>query len=214
MITARDLIFRYDTFQLSIPSLTIESGQCLALTGPSGSGKSTLAHILAGILPLQKGCINIGNTALHTLTEPQRRQFRKTTCGFMFQEFALLPWMTVQQNIVMPLASENAVTAPLLDRLHQLAQRCALTDLLGKKPQQLSTGEQQRAILCRALLHEPPYLIADEPTAHLDPQTAAEIRCLLLDECKRLHTTALIITHDHSHLADYDAHLSMLELTV
>ena len=201
MITIRDLQFRYaeGDFFLRIPELRIERGSTVAFIGPSGSGKTTLLNLIAGIaLPLS-GSIVTGETELTTLDDADRRAFRIQNVGLVFQEFELLEYLTVFDNILLPyrinaaMKLDEAVRA----RARELAREVDIADKLDRYSTKLSQGEKQRVAVCRALLSEPTLLLADEPTGNLDPNNKGRVLDILFEYAERTGATLVTVTHDH-----------------
>ena len=178
---------------LSDLSLTVKSGQLVAITGPSGCGKSTLLHLVSGLLQPDSGEIEVLGTRVSALSDDQATEFRRRHIGFIFQSFHLLPHLTVAENVAVPLALTAARWQPkqaldLLDRLGLGHRRHAY-------PGTLSGGEAQRAAMARALIHNPPIVLADEPTGNLDPEHANSALQLLTDTIRERGTTMLMVTH-------------------
>lgn len=193
-------------FQLRIPALDIPAGDSLVCTGPSGCGKSTLLQLLAGILVPDQGIIQLGSEDLATKTQAERRNWRISNIGLVFQEFELLEHLTVRENVLLPYFVNRDLT--LDDRaestLQDLASRLGISPYLGRKPQRLSHGERQRVALCRALINQPRLLFADEPTGNLDPENTTIVLDLLMEEVGRRNTTLVMVTHDHSLVPRFD----------
>jgi putative ABC transport system ATP-binding protein len=175
-------------------SLDVNAGETVAITGASGSGKTTLLGILAGLDVPSTGSVRLDGQALETLDEEARAALRRRLVGFVFQSFHLLPALTAEENVLLPLELEGTRDA------HPRA-RDALTAVgLHKRgahyPHQLSGGEQQRVALARAFVHAPRILFADEPTGNLDRHTGKAIGDLLFDLNRQHHTTLVLVTHD------------------
>ena len=208
MIEIRDLDFSYAdrAFRLRVPELRIARGERVALIGPSGVGKTTLAYLIAGILSPWRGSIRAGGVEVATLNDAARRNFRIAHIGFVFQEFELLEYLSVLDNILLPFRLNPALrlTAEARASATELAGAMRLGDKLRRYPQRLSQGERQRVAICRALITQPELIIADEPTGNLDPCTAETILALLLDESSRRGATLLMITHNHALLERFD----------
>ncbi|MCK4342383.1 MAG: ABC transporter ATP-binding protein [Phycisphaerae bacterium] len=208
LIEIKGLDFRYGqgTFRLVIPELCIARGEKVAFIGPSGSGKTTLIHLIAGILTPHAGSIRAGDVELTQQSDRWRRNYRISRIGFVFQEFELLEYLTVRDNILLPyylngllrLAPEVRKTA------EELAAAMNLGDKLKRHPKNLSQGERQRVAICRALIASPEVLIADEPTGNLDPETARAILALLLGEVERRGATLLMVTHNYALLDAFE----------
>jgi putative ABC transport system ATP-binding protein len=175
-------------------SLDVESGQLVAVMGPSGSGKSTLMHILAGLDKPTGGTVEIAGTEITTLNDTGLTRLRREHIGFVFQFFNLLPMLTAEENVVLPLsiASEKAE-----DRwLEELLEETGLADRRTHRPSELSGGQQQRVALARALVTRPTILFADEPTGNLDSKTGGEILELLRNSVDTYGQTTVMVTHE------------------
>jgi putative ABC transport system ATP-binding protein len=175
-------------------SLDVESGQLVAVMGPSGSGKSTLMHILAGLDKPTGGTVEIAGTEITTLNDTGLTRLRREHIGFVFQFFNLLPMLTAEENVVLPLsiAGEKAE-----DRwLNELLQETGLADRRSHRPSELSGGQQQRVALARALVTRPTILFADEPTGNLDSKTGGEILELLRNSVDTYGQTTVMVTHE------------------
>jgi len=208
MITARGLRFAYvqGDFRLHIPEFEVTAGERVAVVGPSGSGKTTLLNLLAGIFPVAEGHLEVADTLLHTLGDRGRRDFRITRIGFVFQSFELLDYLTVFDNIVHPYRITGALTLDheVRGRVRELAGRMGIEGYLGRHPRELSSGEQQRAAICRALLARPRLILADEATGNLDPNNKGKILDLLFEAVRDHEATLLAVTHDHELLNRFD----------
>jgi putative ABC transport system ATP-binding protein len=175
-------------------SLDVESGQLVAVMGPSGSGKSTLMHILAGLDKPTGGTVEIAGTEITTLNDTGLTRLRREHIGFVFQFFNLLPMLSAEENVVLPLsiAGEKAE-----DRwLNELLQETGLSDRKSHRPSELSGGQQQRVALARALVTRPTILFADEPTGNLDSKTGGEILELLRNSVDTYGQTTVMVTHE------------------
>jgi putative ABC transport system ATP-binding protein len=208
MISIESLHFAYpqDGFNLQIPAFSVPPGQKLAVIGPSGSGKTTLLNLIAGIYTPDSGTIHVADAAVHELDDARRRNFRITNIGFVFQDFELLDYLTVLDNILHPYRITRALqlTPAVRRRARQLAQQMGIGDKLQRGAGDLSQGEKQRAAICRALLPRPALILADEATGNLDPQNKAHILDLLFEAVDRHDATLLAVTHDHELLPRFD----------
>jgi putative ABC transport system ATP-binding protein len=175
-------------------SLTVERGQLVAVMGPSGSGKSTLMHLLAGLDKPTSGTVVIGATDITELDDRQLTHLRRDHVGFVFQFFNLLPMLTAQENILLPLTI--AGTSPNREWLEELLGRTGLADRRSHRPSELSGGEQQRVAISRALITRPTILFADEPTGNLDSRTGGEILELLRASAADYGQTIVMVTHE------------------
>ena len=176
-------------------SLSIEAGSFEALMGPSGSGKSTFLHIAAGLLAADAGSVEIGGKDVVRMSDAEATKFRRRHVGVVFQAFNLLNEKTVRENIWLPLKLDGALGRKTEDgRLEELAKRLGIAELLDKKPEELSGGEQQRVAIARALIAEPEIVLADEPTGNLDAKSAKGI-CEILKGLGG-KSAILVVTHD------------------
>jgi putative ABC transport system ATP-binding protein len=183
-----------------------ESKKAVALIGPSGCGKTTLMSLIAGILPSQRGKILINNTEINSLTDKQRRLFRIQNIGFVFQDFALLEYLNLYENILHPYRINSALTLDesVKKRANDLAEKVGISKRLKNYPGQTSVGEQQRCAIARALLNEPSVILADEPTGNLDPKNKRAILEILLQYVRDHEATLLVATHDYDLLESFD----------
>jgi putative ABC transport system ATP-binding protein len=175
-------------------SLTVERGAFVAVMGPSGSGKSTLMHCAAGLDSPTSGSIRIDGHEIGGLNETRRTELRRERIGFVFQAYNLIPSLSVEDNITLPL--RLAGRAPDHDWVRTLVGRVGLADRLGHRPAELSGGQQQRAAVVRALVARPAVVFADEPTGALDLRSAHEVLDLLRDLVDELQQTVVMVTHD------------------
>jgi putative ABC transport system ATP-binding protein len=175
-------------------SLTVEHGTFLAVMGPSGSGKSTLMHCAAGLDSPTSGSVRIGGREIAGLSEARRTELRRERVGFVFQAYNLIPSLSVEDNITLPL--RLAGRAPDRRWLRTLVERVGLADRLTHRPAELSGGQQQRAAIVRALVTRPAVVFADEPTGALDLRSAHQVLDLLRDLVDELGQTVVMVTHD------------------
>ena len=175
--------------------MQLARGEFVALLGPSGSGKSTLLNLVSGIDTPDGGQVEVDGVRLHELSEHERTRFRRDHIGFVFQFFNLVPTLTVEENLLLPLELKGAVGRDGRDRALKLLDRVGLEDRAGAWPDRLSGGEQQRIALARALVHRPSLVLADEPTGNLDQQTGAVVLDLLVELLRDAGTTLLAVTH-------------------
>ena len=208
MINISSLEFGYHNngFKLRMPELTIEKGEKIALIGPNGSGKTTLLNLIAGILIPEKGFIHVENVQVNGLSNDARRDFRITNIGFVFQDFQLLDYLNVLDNILHPFRITGALVMNNHIREHakKLAGQMGIGDKLKRRPNNLSQGEKQRAAICRALLPQPKVILADEATGNLDPDNKTRILDLLFRSIEDRSATLLAVTHDHELLDKFD----------
>jgi len=208
MIAINDLRFQYQTgnFSLSIDSLTVAKNEKLAVIGPSGTGKTTLLNLIAGIILPNQGSIRVNDTAVEQLNDAHRRQCRITSIGFVFQDFEVLDYLNVYDNILHPYRITKALhlDAPVRRRAKLLAEEMGIGDKLKRRANDLSQGEKQRTAICRALLPQPKLILADEATGNLDPDNKTKILDLLFQAVDEQDTTLLAVTHDHELLKRFD----------
>jgi len=208
MINVQSLDFRYPAgdFHLSIADFKIAQGEKVAVIGPSGSGKTTLLNLIAGIIHPKVGTIQVGNVLVDRLNDAQRRRFRITNIGFVFQDFELLEYLSVLDNILHPYRISKALklSQEVRERATQLAEQMAIADKLKRSVGNLSQGERQRVAICRAMLTNPDLILADEATGNLDPKNKTHILELLFKSVADNKATLLAVTHDHELLPHFD----------
>ena len=208
MIDISDLAFSYerDAFQLQVKRFAMNRGERAALIGPSGSGKTTFLHLIAGILVPNAGDIRVRDRTISALGDAARREFRLARIGMIFQEFELIEYLTVLDNILLPYRLTNflTLTSDVRKRSAELAQRVGLAGKLHRRPARLSHGERQRVAICRGLITEPNLVLADEPTGNLDPENKHRIVELLRTYAEEHQIAMLMVTHDHSLLDRFD----------
>jgi putative ABC transport system ATP-binding protein len=194
---------------LSHVRLTLHAGEFVVLLGRSGSGKSTLLNLISGIDLPSRGTVRVDGRELVTLSEHERTLLRRERIGFIFQAFNLLPTLTVEENILLPLELTGREGPGSRDRVRELLDTVGLGNRAASFPDRLSGGEQQRVAVARALAHTPPLLLADEPTGNLDEQTGRKVLDLLEGLTRRENACALIVTHDPGLVARADRVLSL-----
>ena len=175
-------------------SFSVEKGEFLAIIGPSGSGKSTLLHILGGVDVPTRGSVVINQTDISNLDETALAIFRRRQIGLIYQFYNLIPILTVQENLTLPLLLDGR--KPDKKQIDTLVKRLGLENRLDHLPNQLSGGQQQRVSIGRALVNNPALMLADEPTGNLDSENSKEIISLLRQFNKEFNQTVIIITHD------------------
>ncbi len=202
-----DLHFRYAEggFALHIPELAVAAGEAVAVIGPSGSGKTTLLHLVAGIVLPEQGRVTTQGVEVSDLDDAARRVFRARQIGLVFQEFELLEYLDVLDNILLPyrINASLSLDGTVRERALHLAERLGIGDKIRRLPGSLSQGERQRAAVCRALVTSPPLLLADEPTGNLDPGNKDLVLDSLFDCAAESGTTLLTVTHDHDVLGRF-----------
>ena len=183
-------------------TLDVPAGQFLAVMGPSGSGKSTLMHLLAGLDRPTAGTVHVGGEDITAMSDKQLTKLRRRRIGFVFQQFNLLPTLSAEENITLPLA----IAREKRDRaeIEALIERVGLGERRGHRPGQLSGGQQQRVAIARALVTRPTVLFADEPTGNLDSSSGADVLVLLREAVERDRQTTVMVTHDPRAAASAD----------
>lgn len=175
-------------------SFSVEKGEFVAIVGPSGSGKSTLLHILGGVDSATYGSVIIDGTDISTLDETSLAIFRRRQIGLIYQFYNLIPILTVEENLTLPLLLDGR--KPDKRHIDDIVKRLGLQERMNHLPNQLSGGQQQRVAIGRALINNPALLLADEPTGNLDSQNSREIIALLRRFNKEFNQTVIMITHD------------------
>lgn len=201
VLSSVDLQKQYQLGEVFIDALqgmnfNVEVGEFVAIMGPSGSGKSTLLHLLGGLDAPSKGEVRLLNQAFSELTAQQKTLARRRNIGFIFQFFNLLPTLTAEENIQLPILIDGKKAKDFQERVDQLIEHVGLDERRDHKPDQLSGGEQQRVAIARALVTQPAILLADEPTGNLDTKTGRIIMDLLRRSCDELAQTIIVVTHD------------------
>jgi putative ABC transport system ATP-binding protein len=179
-------------------SLTVPKGEFLALLGSSGSGKSTLLNLIAGLDRPTSGAIVVGGRNLAELSSLELARYRRETVGMVFQSFNLLPRMTLEENVELPLRLAEVERTERAARVRQALEHVRLTKRGGHRPSELSGGEQQRTAIARALVNQPRILLADEPTGNLDSATGEAILTLLREIQTNLGMTIVMVTHERN----------------
>ncbi|QHT46230.1 ABC transporter ATP-binding protein [Bacillus sp. SB49] len=176
--------------------LSVQEGEFVAIMGPSGSGKSTLLQLLGGLDAPTDGEMHVKGRPLHDMKEKERTIFRRKELGFVFQNYQLLPTLTVEENVAFPLHADGKLTREKKEYVHELLQSVGLEGLHKKRANLLSGGQQQRVAIARALVNDPAVLLADEPTGNLDRQKAEEILVLFSKFHREQKQTIVMVTHD------------------
>ncbi len=186
-----------DRLVLDSINATINKGEIVALLGRSGSGKSTLLNLIGGIDLPSAGDIVISGLSLPSISEQQRTLFRRKHIGFIFQFFNLIPTLTVEENLLLPLELNGSISKARKQAAMELLHQVGLAERRGSFPDRLSGGEQQRIAIARALVHEPQLLLADEPTGNLDSETGQEVITMLDQLVRNLQMTVVLVTHSN-----------------
>jgi putative ABC transport system ATP-binding protein len=207
VVSARNLTKRYGQGDAQVEalrsvSIEIDEGRMTAVMGPSGSGKSTLMHILAGLDQPDEGTVTIAGLEISSMSDAQLTKLRRQHIGFVFQFFNLLPMLTAEENILLPLS----IAGEKADRpwVEELMDTVGIADRRSHRPSELSGGQQQRVSIARALLPRPTVLFADEPTGNLDSTTSRDVLELLRNSVDELRQTIVMVTHDPQAAAQAD----------
>ena len=176
-------------------ALDLAAGDYVAVMGESGSGKSTFLNLIAGLDHPDAGAIALDGFDLTGLDDDRRTALRRTQMGFVFQAFHLLPYLTVAQNVALPLLLNGSLDGTADERVTAMLSSVGLADRGVSKPSELSGGELQRVAIARALVHRPRLVLADEPTGNLDPDNAAQVLRLLRDSVKQANVAGVLVTH-------------------
>jgi putative ABC transport system ATP-binding protein len=195
---------------LDIPYWSMQQGEQLAILGSSGSGKTTLLNVIAGLLPPTSGVVSVCGHEITSLGEAQRDRFRAVHIGYIFQIFNLLQGYSALENVLLGLVfshkkSNTAKAKALLDEM-------GLADRMHHYPRELSIGESQRIAVARALLKEPQLILADEPTASLDPANTADVVRLLKDACARHGSALILVSHEEVVTRSFEKRINFMEL--
>jgi len=208
VLSLTDIHFRYPVggFSLSVPELQITSGDSLAVIGPSGSGKTTLLNLIAGILVPDSGVVSFAGRDLGGLEDRALRDLRLNHFGLIFQEFELLEYLDVLDNVLLPcrLSGGRGLTPELRQSAEQLLGKVGMAGKRASYPQALSQGERQRVALCRALITRPALILADEPTGNLDPANKGVAMDFLFDYVQGNDAALITVTHDHQLVERFD----------
>nr|WP_298726969.1 ABC transporter ATP-binding protein [uncultured Steroidobacter sp.] len=176
-------------------SLQLAPGEYVAVMGESGTGKSTLLNLIAGLDTPDAGRISLDGQDIGALDDDARTRLRRARMGFVFQAFHLLPHLSVERNVALPLALNGQRGREATDRVHELLNAVGMLERANAAPSQLSGGEMQRVAVARALAHRPALVLADEPTGNLDSESAAEVLELLAAQLKRDNAAGILVTH-------------------
>lgn len=208
VIRLDNLEFRYTRgeFHIKLPHLVIHHGEKVAMIGPSGTGKTTLLQLIAGIRTPLTGQIQVADAPMHQLSDTARRQFRISRIGFVFQDFELVEYLNVFDNILHAYRLNPALKldSAVKTRARELATQLGIVDKLKRSVKALSQGERQRVAICRALLPQPQLILADEATGNLDPENKQRILDILFRYVEQQPSTLLAVTHDYELLERFD----------
>ena len=201
ILEANDVNKQYQMGEVTVDALdrvdfVVERGELVAVMGPSGSGKSTLLHLLGGLDKPTDGEVTLGGRKLSVMSDKEVTLARRRNVGFVFQFYNLLPTLTAEENIALPLLIDGKKIKEYQSKMDELLELVGLTDRRKHKPDQLSGGEQQRVAIARAFVNDPDIVLADEPTGNLDSRAGEEIMKLLRRSCDELGQTIVVVTHD------------------
>lgn len=177
-------------------NFTVADGEFVGIMGPSGSGKSTLLNLIATIDEPSSGQIVLNGKNPHSLNQEQIAKFRRHELGFVFQDFNLMPTLTVEENIILPLTLDGEKVSVMKKRVQQVAETLGISPLLNKRIAEISGGQAQRVAVARAMIHNPELVLADEPTGNLDTKSSSDVMGLLQDLNEKANATILLVTHD------------------
>jgi putative ABC transport system ATP-binding protein len=216
VISLKNIKFQYpqSDFYMDIADLSFAKGSKTAVIGPSGFGKTTMLNMIAGILLPREGEVGIDGTTINHLKDGDRRNYRIGNIGFVFQDFRLLPYLSVLDNIMLTFKINNYIKpeADSMAKARALATELKIERLIKKYPAKLSHGERQRVAIARALVNSPKVILADEPTGNLDPANKEHIKNILFATIEKFDATLVTVTHDHEMLKGYDDIIDFKEL--
>ena len=200
LLVAEHLVKIYPTGRSEVEAISdvtfeIASGELVAIVGPSGCGKSTLLHMCGAMERPTSGRLTLGGERLDTMDDGRLTRLRRTRIGFIFQFFNLLPTLTLEENVALPLLLASVPSSEGLRKARRLCDRVGLGDRLQHHPHQLSGGEMQRGAIARALVHEPALIVADEPTGNLDSENGTAVLALITALNREMGATVLLATH-------------------
>lgn len=191
--------------------LSLSRGEALAVTGPSGSGKSTLLYLVGTLEAPTSGSVRILEQDPFTLGGTALARFRNSTVGFVFQDHCLLPQCTVLENVLIPTLAGSGAGDREEARARTLLERVGLSARVSHRPSELSGGERQRVAICRALINQPPLLLADEPTGNLDRHSAQGVGALLLEMAHEQNSLLIVVTHSSELAARFERHVDLVD---
>ena len=215
ILQLRDLHFQYPAsdFKIEISDIKITQGSKIAISGKSGSGKTTLIHLISGILKPQSGEILFYDKSITDMNDKEIRKHRISNIGFIFQEFELLEYLNVMDNLILPYKINKSLVldAEIKDKAKEIANRIGIGNKLDQHPKQLSGGERQRLAIARALITSPPLIIADEPTGNLDEKTSNIVMDEITDQVSYTNSTLIMISHNNELISSFDETIDIQE---
>lgn len=179
-------------------NFSVDKGEFVAIMGPSGSGKTTLLNVISSIDSISDGTVEISGNEINQLSNKKLAQFRKRELGFIFQDYSVLPTLTVKENIMLPLSVQKMKKDEMEKNYQDVTETLDIYDLSDKYPSEISGGQQQRTAAARAFVHQPSIIFADEPTGALDSKSAQDLLHRLEDMNKQFNSTIIMVTHDPS----------------
>lgn len=224
VVEMRGVVFRYrstdaerERFMLRVPELVISAGERLACIGPSGSGKTTLVNLMTGVMTPDEGIVRLDGRELAGMSEAARRHARLRSVGMVFQEFELLEYLTVRENLLLvprllgrrQRGGGEDDHATNEQRAREVAEMMGIGHLLNRKPRRLSQGERQRVAIGRALVAQAPLIVCDEPTGNLDPRATDRALDLIFASASRASSAVVLVTHNHGVLERFDRIINM-----
>lgn len=186
------------TKHLKISVFQLKKGEFVAIMGPSGSGKTTLLNVLSSIDTISGGSVEVDGNEINKLSNKKLANFRKKQLGFIFQDYSVLPTLTVKENIMLPLSVQKIQKYEMEQNYKEVTEALGINDLGNKYPSEISGGQQQRTAAARAFVHKPNIIFADEPTGALDSKSAQDLLNRLEDMNKQFNSTIIMVTHDPS----------------
>ena len=210
-----DLHFQYPAsdFKIEVSDIKITQGSKIAISGKSGSGKTTLIHLISGILKPQSGEILFFDKSITDMNDKEIRKHRISNIGFIFQEFELLDYLNVMDNLVLPYKINKSLSLDeeIKEKAKEIANRIGIGNKLDQHPKQLSGGERQRLAIARALITSPPLIIADEPTGNLDNKTSNIVMDEITDQVSYTNSTLIMISHNNELISSFDEIIDIQE---
>ena len=210
-----DLHFQYPAsdFKIEVSDIKITQGSKIAISGKSGSGKTTLIHLISGILKPQSGEILFFDKSITDMNDNDIRKHRISNIGFIFQEFELLDYLNVMDNLVLPYKINKSLSLDeeIKEKAKEIANRIGIGNKLDQHPKQLSGGERQRLAIARALITSPPLIIADEPTGNLDDKTSNIVMDEITDQVSYTNSTLIMISHNNELISSFDEIIDIQE---
>jgi putative ABC transport system ATP-binding protein len=208
MTTLENIFFQYpdSDFKLEIDRLKFNTGSKTDIIGTSGYGKTTMLNLIACIILPERGDVLIEKNKINAFSDKGRRDFRIQNIGFIFQDFKLISYLNVMDNILLPfrINSTLQIKKETAQAVSELAKELGIANKLKKYPSKLSHGEKQRVAICRALLNQPSIILADEPTGNLDPENKKKIMDILFSAVEKYNATLITVTHDHDMLKGFE----------